>query len=140
MRWPLVNCARFVVPYRMGWGCSPLTPGCRDRSYQSFYFPFGEEAISKPFSQLVVRGWFNGPKVRFAFTIKRGRKVLKRLHTTRSSDGNDAFEVDFRLFRLRGVVAGTRLSCLIGMSGGRLTIRRTVSIRAGAGRSGVVFG
>jgi hypothetical protein len=133
---------RFIVPYKLGFGCSPLQPGCHELAVQSLYYPFGDEVYPWKHSLLVVRGWFNGPRVTFTFTIKRGSKVLKRLHQTRSTDSQVYYaDSNFKLYRLRGVPGGTRLSCVITISGGGVKTSRTVKIRAGAGpKVGTVFG
>jgi hypothetical protein len=124
---------RFVVPYKLGFGCSPLQPGCSDLAVESLYLPFGDSEYGRAYSRFVVNGWFNGPRVTFRFTIKRGRKVLKRLHQARSPDGYYSVNSGFKLYRLRGVAPGTRLTCVIEMSGDGVTTSRAVQIRSGAG-------
>jgi hypothetical protein len=124
---------RFVVPHKLGFGCSPLQPGCRDLAIESLYLPFGDSEYGRAYSRFVVNGWFNGPHVTFTFTIKRGRKVLKELRQTRSPDLYYTVNSGFKLYRLRGVPAGTRLSCVVKMSGSGVTTSRTVQIRSGAG-------
>ncbi len=122
---------RFIVPYKLGFGCSPVDPGC-GLAVQNLYAPVGDVAYPWTYSQLVVNGWFNGPRLTFTFTIKRGSKVLQRLRQTQSSNGYSVTS-GFLLYRLRGVPAHTPVSCVITMSGGGLTLSRTVKIKAGAG-------
>jgi hypothetical protein len=117
----------------MGFGCSPLQPGCHDLAVESLYLPFGDPEYGHAYTRFVVNAWFNGPRLTFTFTIKRGRRVLKRLHQTRRPDLYYSIDSGFKLYRLRGVRAGTRLSCVIKLSGNGLSTSRVVKIRSGAG-------
>jgi hypothetical protein len=133
---------RFIVPYKAGFGCSPLEPRCGSVPVYNLYAPFGDSSYPSTYTRLLVKGWFNGPRVTFTFTIKHGRNVLKRLHQTRSTDSQAySAESGFNLYRLRGVHPGTRLTCIITISGGGVKTSRTVKIKAGAGpKVGAVLG
>lgn len=121
----------FVVPLAMGFGTCGPRGQCDVPPVRTTYRP--HPPIGRPYSTLEVTGWLNSPgtKVSFTFTLKHGRKVVKRTHDTRSpEDTQFFFDSGVLLRHLPGVSGGTRLTCIITMSAGGITLTRTATIRA----------
>jgi hypothetical protein len=127
---PLV---RFLVPFRLGWGCSPLFPACHLPQVQNFFFPRGDGGYPAAYNLLVLNGWSNGSSVTATFTLRRGSKLVKRIHVTKPPEQNYMVMTGFNMYRLPGIPAGTRLACTVEMSSGGVTIRRSMTLRAGGG-------
>lgn len=125
--------ARFMVPYRLGFGCSPLQHGCRAPGVHSFYWSVGDDLYHWPHSQIVVNGWTNGSRATIRYTIRRGHEVLVRLQRSLRADTYFSVTSALYLYRVPGLQAGVRLRCTIAMTSGETTIRHTVTIQSGAG-------
>jgi hypothetical protein len=132
----------FVVPPMLALGCGPVAPGCvASKGFQLIYVP--HPPIGLPNSTLEENAWFNAPDdtpARFTFTIKRGHKVIARLHDVqRSSDlvvdsGFLLHHSEIRWGshhrRWHGPRGGTVLKVVCSVSANGLTLTRTVKMKS----------
>lgn len=125
--------SRFIVPVKSGLGCSPLQPGCHDTVIHNDYYRYGSIEYAHPHSRLLVNGWSNAPIVHLTYTIKRGHRVLKRVHDKAGTDTYFSYTSEISIYRLPGVRRGAKVRCTISANGGDGPRTRTVTVRAGAG-------
>lgn len=132
---------RFVVPSKLSWGCSPAS-SCGgpvvSRAYNS------NPTVGPPESDLDANVWLNSIKapVRFTFTLRNGRRVVKVIRRTARSDGDYQLDAGFVAFqvgdrgpyrtavKLQGIHGVRWLQVTIVARARGLAIRRVVKFRA----------
>src|SRR5690348_143388 len=131
----------FTVPPKLALGCGPVAPGCvAAKGFQRIYVP--HPPIGLPNSTLEMNAWFNAPDdsaANFTFILKRGRKVLARIHDVqRSSDllvdsGFLLHHSDIRWGshhkRWHAPPGGTKLTCICTVTAEGLTITRNETVK-----------
>jgi hypothetical protein len=130
----------FIVPPKLGLGCGPLGGCVEPKGFRKTYVP--HPPIGIPYSTLEMGAWFNAPDdsvATFSFTIKRGHKVLGRVHDVEHS--NDlGVDSGFTLtharilsgshhIRWHAPRAGTPVTSISTVSAEGLSITRSVKVK-----------
>jgi len=124
----------FTVPLVLAWGDGPdADPTDPLPAVQENY---GANAENKPTAWVFVNGWLNEPggQIAFTLTVKRGARVIKRIHPVRTIDPDSLYgagvQVKLVLHQVHGIRPETRLSCAIVMTAGGVTLARTTTVKA----------
>lgn len=126
----------FTVPYQVGLGCVPGV-GCEWPKVSNAWARFGDAEYGHPYTHFNIWGWTNGTTLTMAYTVRHGRRVLKR--GRRSEVGQVLFDVpepghlSLTIFGFRGIRTGTPLRLTIALMSGTATLTRTFAIHAGGG-------
>ncbi len=132
----------FTVPYEVGLGCVPGV-GCEWPKVSNVWAPLGGEGYGYPFTQFNIWGWTNGSTLKMAYTLRDGRRVLKRWHG--SLLGNVLFgspqpeHLNLYIYSFRGIPVRAPLRLTVSLTSGTSALTRTFAVHAGGGpKKGVV--